>query len=643
MTTHEYEQELAGLTDTYEAAIHTDISSLKRAVAGASEESVIAVGSGGSFTVASLLCSLHETFTGHVSRPSTPLEIICNPTLAASSPAFFVSAEGKNPDIIEALLRARLHSPRAIQVLTNQEQSPLTERVSDLMDITVHLFPSGRKDGFLATNSLLLDSVLVARTYRELDHTTTPLAGSISELLSQSAIYEWLDTARSFAEEAARRGGLIIVYSPHLRSVAADLESKLSEAALLYCQSADVRSFAHGRHLWLSERSADCAVLALVDTSLQLLWERMRSLLPTTVPMSTLSLSGSGPTDLLAGLVGGMYFVNDIAKALGKDAGRPQVSKAGRELHYLDYSQLIAPPHSPDTQELGAKYCVLGANWPYSGSRGKLERAYGDFRATFKDRSFRAIVFDYDGTLCRSQRGDAPPTVTMIDQLRRLLDAQIVVGIASGRGGSVHEHLRRLLPQEYYPRIFLGLYSGGWLGTLGDTSPTGQTRGSSELLSHVTRIVGKLKEYGAPIESIRPTLPHQVSIRFKEGVHSERMWFVIADGLKQAGLNSINVVHSKHSVDVLEFGVDKSHLVARIIQQCKIDPYEILTLGDQGAWPGNDASLLEHRFSLSVDIPSRQIDRGWKVAPAHKRDIDATLWYLDRVRISGVGRFELAL
>lgn len=641
--TPEYEQELAGLADTYQAAIHADISTLKRAVAGASEESVIAVGSGGSFTVASLLCSLHEAYTGHVSRPSTPLEIICNPTLAASSPAFFVSAEGKNPDIIEALLRARLHSSRAIQVLTNQEKSPLTERISDLMDITVHLFPSERKDGFLATNSLLLDSVLIARTYRELDKTTVPLAGSMDELLSQSAIYSWLDGARPFAEDLARRGGLIIVYSPHLRSVAADLESKLSEAALVYCQSTDVRSFAHGRHLWLSERSADCAVLALVDTSLQLLWERMRDLLPATAPISTLSLSGSGPSDLLAGLIGGMHFVNEVAKALGKDAGKPQVTAAGRELHYLDYNQLISPPQLVDTRELEEKYCVLGASWPYSGSRGKLERACGEFRATLKGRSFRAIVFDYDGTLCRSQRGDAPPTETMIGQLRRLLDAQIAVGIASGRGGSVHEHLRRLLPPEYYPKIFLGLYSGGWLGTLEDTSPTGQTLGSSELLSHVTRIVGKLKEYGAPIESIRPTLPHQVSIRFREGVHSERMWFVIADGLKQAGLSAVNVVHSKHSVDVLEFGVDKSHLIARMIQECKIDPYEILALGDQGAWPGNDSSLLEHRFSLSVDTPSRQIDRGWKLAPAHKRDIDATLWYLDRLNLSSAGRFQLAI
>jgi hydroxymethylpyrimidine pyrophosphatase-like HAD family hydrolase len=118
---------------------------------------------------------------------------------------------------------------------------------------------------------------------------------------------------------------------------------------------------------------------------------------------------------------------------------------------------------------------------------------------------------------------------------------------------------------------------------------------------------------------------------------------VIADALKQAGLKDINVVHSNHSVDVLETGVDKSHLVARMVQELRIDPYQILTLGDQGAWPGNDASLLEHRYSLSVNVPSRRIDRGWKVAPTHKRDVDATLWYLERVRLIGGGAFQINL
>src|SRR5262245_40197811 len=126
-TLSHYEAELGKLGDTYAAGLGADIARLKSAIAGASEASIIGVGSGGSFTVASLLCNLHEAYTGRVSQASTPLEIICNPMLASASPVFLISAEGKNPDITEALHRARMHSARAVHVLTNRRVSPLMD------------------------------------------------------------------------------------------------------------------------------------------------------------------------------------------------------------------------------------------------------------------------------------------------------------------------------------------------------------------------------------------------------------------------------------------------------------------------------------------------------------------------------------
>src|SRR5258707_7663545 len=165
MSDSQYQKELEKLATTYRVAAQADVSELMKAVAGASQSSVIGVGSGGSFTVASLLCNLHEAYTGRVSRPSTPLEIICNPTLAASSPVFLISAEGKNPDIAEALQRARRHSARAVHVLTNRKDSPLMTSVAELSDVSAHVFELADKDGYLATNSLLLDAVLIARAY----------------------------------------------------------------------------------------------------------------------------------------------------------------------------------------------------------------------------------------------------------------------------------------------------------------------------------------------------------------------------------------------------------------------------------------------------------------------------------------------
>lgn len=637
-----YDLELAELGKTFASAMSTDIDLLKGAIASTAESSIIGVGSGGSFTVASLLCNLHESYTGRVSRPSTPLELICNPTLAASSPVFLISAEGKNPDIVEALDRARRHSSRTVHVLTNRRASPLMDHVRELPGVIPHVFELAKKDGYLATNSLLLDAVLVARAYRALDSDAVEFPEELDGLrIGQLSLPQWLESAKEFVRHAIARKGLMIVFSPLVKPVAADLESKLSESALLYCQLADLRSFAHGRHLWLAERPQDCAILAVVEPGLERLWNGMQELLPKGIPVCTMSLAGARPQDLLAGLVAQMQLVSVIALESKKDPAKPHVPVFGRELYYLDLPSFIPGPEDTGRGGEQSKYEVLGARWPSIGSSGTMSRALKSFEAALSQQSFRAMVFDYDGTLCSSQSKDAPPTTAIVDQLLRLLRAGVYVGIASGRGDSIQKHLCAALPTELWPMVHLGLYNGGWIGLLSDTIKKDSV--TNEFLSHVRRIIGRLEGLGVPIDRVRETYPYQISVRFKEGADAKDMWFVVADSLRQAGLDPSTVVCSKHSVDVLAAGVNKSHLVAHLVQVRRIDPYQVITMGDQGAWPGNDASLLEHKFSLSVDQPSRRLDRGWKLAPHHKRDVDATLWYLDRAVIQGDGSFRISI
>jgi HAD superfamily hydrolase (TIGR01484 family) len=638
LSANHYNAELAHLANTYEFAISADLAGLKAAIAGASESSLIGVGSGGSFTVASLLCNLHEAYTGRVSRPSTPLEIICNPTLAASSPVFLISAEGKNPDIIEALQRSRLHSARAIHVVTNRADCPLMEQALELTDIASHIFELTEKDGYLATNSLLLDAVVLARSYGELDRSKDQFPPKLSDLrIGDQTFEDWVAGAKPFTINSASRGAITILYSPLLKPIATDLESKLSEAALLHVQLADLRSFAHGRHLWLAQRPNDCAILALTEPSVRALWDRMSSLIPTSIPQLNMSFSGARPRDLIAGLTAQMYLTAMIADCLQLDPGRPTVPQFGRDLYYLP-SIVPAPVDEADAIDR-SKYDVLGSRWPSIATNSAMQRARRAFIESIERQRFRAVVFDYDGTLCSSRRRDVAPPQPVLERLIKLANHGIIIGIASGRGGSIQERLSEVLSNEILSKVHLGLYNGGWIGDA--TSIPEKSKDTSEFLSHVMRIVVRLQALGVPIEEPKVTHPYQVSVRFREGLSTESMWFVVADALRQAGLDLSRMVRSKHSVDILAEGVNKSRLVAHIIQYLKINPYEILTIGDQGAWPGNDSELLEHRFSLSVDLPSRRLDRGWKLAPPHKRDVDATVWYLDRFIETGPGLFQL--
>jgi len=59
-----YEQELSRIGETVGWAASADIKKLKLAVVGASEASIIAIGSGGSFTVASLLAAYTKHLPG---------------------------------------------------------------------------------------------------------------------------------------------------------------------------------------------------------------------------------------------------------------------------------------------------------------------------------------------------------------------------------------------------------------------------------------------------------------------------------------------------------------------------------------------------------------------------------------------------
>lgn len=638
-----YDAELDQLSVTYRHGLALDVGRLKSAIAGACEASIIGVGSGGSYTVASLWCNLHEAYTGRVSRPVTPLEVICNPTLAASSPVFLVSAEGKNPDITEALLRARRHSARTIHVLTNRENSPLMSCVNGLTDVSAHVFELEKKDGYLATNSLLLDAIGIARAYGELDQNRRELPTQLIDLnIGGQSIPDWVEGAQSFISEVVKRGAVTVVHSPLLRPIAADLESKLSEAALLHCQLADIRSYAHGRHLWLAQRPEECAILVLTEPTLGDLWNRMATLIPKAVPTYTMSLNGASPGDLIAGLVAQMHLVARIAQAFGKDPGRPEVPQFGRDLYYIDLKSVVpAPIDEPNGAEL-SKSDVLGARWPSSRNAGTIHREREAFCEALNRQHFRAIVFDYDGTLCSSQRKDRAPPRDVLEHIERLVRADVVVGIASGRGGSIQEHLKACFSQDILERIQLGLYNGGWIADA--TLPPKPREDTSEFLSHVTRIVVRLRNLGAPIQDIKTTHPYQVSIRFREGLSTEQMWFVLADSLRQAGIDMSSMVKSKHSIDVLAAGISKAGLIAHIIQKFKIEPHAILTMGDQGAWPGNDTALLEHKYSLSVDLPSRRLDRGWKLAPAHMRDVDATLWYLSQTTTTaGVSGFQITI
>jgi hypothetical protein len=171
------------------------------------------------------LAGFHQRFTGRIAVVATPLEA-ADEQIDSSVATWLLSASGGNVDIIAAAKALIGREPRQLAVLSGQEDSPLAEicRLHPFVDLLLYPPPAG-KDGFLATNSLLGFTVLLARAYAaefEADAEWTNTTQILQSLLSESseAVAAWqAATAPLWSQPTT-----VVLYGPSTRAGATDLE-----------------------------------------------------------------------------------------------------------------------------------------------------------------------------------------------------------------------------------------------------------------------------------------------------------------------------------------------------------------------------------------------------------------------------------
>ena len=144
------------------------INLLRRTVHHFSDQGLLAIGSGGSFTAAAFAADLHLRSFGQVSQAVTPLDIFnLPPNRAPGAAALLLSAEGKNNDILAAAYELLRRSCPTV-ALSLKAASPLADLCEATRCATLMAFemPWG-KDGYLATNSLVACLILIWRAYDE--------------------------------------------------------------------------------------------------------------------------------------------------------------------------------------------------------------------------------------------------------------------------------------------------------------------------------------------------------------------------------------------------------------------------------------------------------------------------------------------
>lgn len=627
-----YDSELASLPLTYEWARTAGIKTLVSALRRASALPLIAIGSGGSFTTSVFMADCHTNLCRRLAKAITPLELIADsPERGASY--VILSAAGKNRDILAAFRHILDAEPANIIILCTSVGSPLVElaRPYSWIDVIEYELPTG-KDGFVATNSLFASCVLVARAFGEATATKLTWPFAFDDLTTmRGACFGELSKDLS---AVLKREHLVVIHDHPTRAAALDLESKFSEAALGGVQICDIRSFAHGRHHWLAKRGDSTGILTLHTTEFSKLMHRTTLLLPPDVPITDVSVQGDRIISGIRAIVDVLHIVGAAGRIRGIDPGRPGVPSYGSRIYNLP--AFSARKREPvDGVSRSERYAIERKAKTSVEELQKLgllafwQDAYRRFRYEMCAATFRAVVFDYDGTLCDpSDRFDGIRK-EVAASLNDILSCGIMIGIATGRGGSVREDLCVQIPEPTLQgKLFIGYHNGAELGILSDSSQPPESTELDVRLRPVWDLLAndpRMHDFATLKQSAG-----QITIRPNPG--AENMIGPIVR--HYAAICRMPVVKSGHSLDVLSPAVGKRHLVKAIREQLPgSSPSEVLIIGDQGEWPGNDYELLGEPHSVSVDRVSPDPATCWNLLPPGMRGSQGVIWYLSQLRL----------
>lgn len=618
-----------------------ELSALKTAVSETMRYPLIAIGSGGSLSAAHFVSHLHQLSTGQLARPLTPLSVVSmleepgSRRSITDNAAMCFTAGGSNADIKRAWRYLIDAETKYLTALCSRTESPLAKVAKELAYTRVFDFdlPS-KKDGFLATNSLLAFLVIIGRVYGPSINEGLVLPEDVWGLLPKCGdVDTTLNNLRSISSHIFERDYLIVLYGSGMEAAAYDLESKFTEAALIAVQMSDFRNFAHGRHHWLAKRGDQSGVIAFAgDRDIEIA-KKTLGLLPSSIPSAVLHFPGNEVSGGIGAVLTGFFLTAIAGEIRGIDPGRPGVPTFGRKLYHLG-------PGAQKKTSPGVKPSVRRKLDVCNVPSQKIKKAHKTFCRALSEAYFAGLVMDYDGTLCDSQNRFNALDANIVCELIRLLRSNVPLGIATGRGKSVRKSLQSALPKALWEKVMIGYYNGAECGLLNDdNTPDSSTNSPCKELESIART---LRSDDAITSLATVTVrKSQISVEPSSISHLDLLWRVV--GAHWSRNQGSRMVQSAHSIDILAPGVTKRNVITTLLSAYGIGQSKaILCIGDQGCWPGNDSDLLSEGYSLSVDAVSPDLSTCWNLAPSGCRGQQATLYYLKNI-VTAEGAFRLCL
>lgn len=594
---------------------------------------LVIVASGGSQTAALLLSALHHATFGHPCRVVTPLVFRHDPALARGN-VWLLSAGGRNADILGAADHAISAGARSITALIASLQTPLEAKLAAYGGARSYTYSlTSGSDGFLATNSLWSMCLLMECAYQP-DESEKTYQDAVAAL-------EW--AAGSVSRISDWSGTLVGLGDPDTLIGLQDLEMRATEAALAPVWVSDLRNLGHGRHYWFEAQRDRARAIGLYTAAYSGLASRTLRLLGTVSPVHAIEVPGEGRAAQLASIAWSMHAAGALGRRVERDPGRPGVPAFGEALYGLAFENTSTPDASSRADQ------VIAAKLGRASSTVKAPvlEAWRDhlshFQTVLANAEIRGIVSDFDGTLIETACRYEPMPESVVRQLSRLLDGGLVLGIATGRGDSCGEALRRALPEHTWPQVWVGYHNGATIQPLAvEAVPDCPAVAAEPDMAIAYQRLSDLVVGDASRGRLR-LYPRQCSMTLLDGSTLEQAWtraHAALDDLIRDG--RVRIWMSSHSIDIVASDVSKQEVISQVAAAANCLPKNILTLGDRGRWPGNDTELLDHPLSLSSDECSLEPTRCWNLAGPLRHQVAATCFHLSRLVICkrGVARYQ---
>lgn len=630
-----YSEELDRLSSTFGWAEQQNVDTLRRFLKRWNGDHVLIVGSGGSFSAAATISLFRERAFHSPTTPVSPLA--CVATLDRLMPhVFLLSAEGKNKDILSAA-ECAAENDLCSGALTLTTNNPLIDFAAQSGALRVFgLQMTWFKDGYLATNTLVAMVLVFFRVFFGDTAFTTKLAPFFGEerLRRRRRHFQTYRNAWS-----SRPGGLLVIYSMDAQSFAIDLESKLAEAAIDLVQIADLRQFAHGRHLQLASGQGPIVLLAYSARD-EALAKGTTQLFPAHVKPVEVLVDGETPEEVaVAGIVDAMLITEAIAEVRTYDPGRPAVPEFGRRIYALDVRRFnVASRLRPDQIDVAARRKMQVP------AHEHIDPVVRHSAMTYYERllaaTVKAVVCDYDGTLCRAESRYEEPSIEVANEVIRLIRQGMVFAVATGRGDSLKRDLQAVIPVELHGSIWVGYYSGAYFASLSESFNRPEPNSEFLLLWDWLGKSAYRSLCNIPLESVARA--GQLSVRVASARQSASLRAAIRAWLDNHECRTWRVFSSGHSVDVLDGTTSKRNVVNAISGRFNIDPLtQVLRLGDCGQEEGNDFELLGDGLSLSCDSVSADLSTCWNFGLQGCNQTETTLRYLRSIQPANEGfKFE---